>query len=455
MLSSRDKESAYASNWTFENAGDWRKKWPNCSKNSNRISPVNIDLSKLNPCATLCNLAVKYQGFDRTYVSYKNQMPTLTFDPGCVIKFQRNFYFLKKMTIHVPSLHSVNGERMDMEILLYHQRNRISFEDGGVIISIMCKKGYDYGDANEFLNEIINQIPVKETPVEEEIPTSSDWNPEKLFPENKSFFYYNGGLPYPPCSQNWTYIIFEEVVPISQNIIETIKYAIGEPNKNVRPIQPLPDSVKIMYNNQADFDTYKFDDTETKPQIREVTQELMILEKEKNKLKGTLNRNLIYFKGLVIGIVFFMFIYLAIKIAKYIVHNDILNNFLLAQVGKKQIRNANKAMAEGGMSPDMMGSPGMSPDMMGSPGMTPDMMGTPGMTPDMMGAPGMTPVGGLPPGMANVGGLPPGMANVGGLPPGVGGLPPGMGNVGGLPPSMGNVGGLPPGQGGLPPGLVR
>ena len=99
--------------------------------------------------------------------------------------------------------------------------------DGGVILSILLKKGEDYGSANEFMNEFINRMPSNEMPIEKDIDVSSEWSPEQLFPTSKSFFYYEGALPYPPCDPKWTFIIFEEIVPISHNIIDTVKYIIG------------------------------------------------------------------------------------------------------------------------------------------------------------------------------------------------------------------------------------
>ena len=75
-----------------------------------------------------------------------------------------------------------------------------------------------------------------------------------------------------------------------------------------------------------------------------------------------------------------MMIFLAIKAAKFIVANDYLNQFMLGQLQKKQVRNQEKAMQEQmeqaeaqGMAPPGMIGPDMAA-MMGGQEMTPEMM---------------------------------------------------------------------------------
>ena len=53
---------------------------------------------------------------------------------------------------------------------------------------------------------------------------------------------------------NWTFIIFEEILPVAQNIIDTVKYIIGPGNKNIRPIQKTPNNTTIFYNSNSYFD---------------------------------------------------------------------------------------------------------------------------------------------------------------------------------------------------------
>ena len=340
--------------WAFDRDQEWPKRYPLCNKKSTRVSPLNIDISNIADCSSLCRLSINYQPTTCS-ISMINNIPTVTFSPNCVIKFKDNFYFLRKMTLHYTSMHTINDSYADLEILLYHNTNPINDSDGGVILSILLKKGSnDYGSANEFMNEFINQMPSNDMPIEQDVDVSSTWSPEQLFPTSKSFFYYDGALPYPPCTPKWTFIIFEEVIPISISIIDTIKYMLGPGNKNIRPIQRTPKNTTIFYNANTNFDGLQ--DMSNSDILPQATLPIV------NALGSTswLKRNIFYIKGIIITVVLILMIYIAIKCAKIIVSHDLLNSFIIKQLQKKQksdYNTAQKKMAEqqaadyGGVAP--------------------------------------------------------------------------------------------------------
>ena len=335
MLKQSNASSVYKSNWSFDRYNEWKSKYPQCGKSAKTVAPINIDTNNISPCRALCKFATKYAP-SGCNVTIKNNMPIVIFDPTCIIKFRSEFFYLRKMSIHYPSMHNINGETYDMEVLLYHNRNKKSDEDGGVIISILFKKGDDFGSVNEFFNEFINQMPSNETndANEIEVPVSDTWTPDKLLPEAKSFFWYEGALPFPPCSNNWNIIVFEEIQSISQNIIDTVRYVIGTENTNTRGIQKKPPTVTVFYNN--DTEELSQDDiniNNIRPQTAEIITEL------DNSRKNTfIQRNYLYIKGFLLGLIVLLMVYLAIKIAKYIVANDLLNIFIVEQVIKRNKR---------------------------------------------------------------------------------------------------------------------
>jgi hypothetical protein len=190
------------------------------------------------------------------------------------------------------------------------------------------------------MNEFINQMPANDMPVEQDVDVSSSWSPEQLFPTSKSFFYYDGALPYPPCTPNWTFIIFEEVLPIALSIIDTVQYMIGPGNKNIRPVQRKPKGITIFYNANTYFDTSQdMSNSDTLPQTT-----LPIV----NALGSTswLKRNIFYIKGILITVVLILMIYVAIKCAKIIVTHDLLNSFILKQLKKKQQQDYDKSQKQ-------------------------------------------------------------------------------------------------------------
>jgi carbonic anhydrase len=334
--------------WSFDRNSAWVNRYPTCSNKTSRVAPLNVDTNNVSPCHALCRLNIKYEP-TTCNVSMINNIPTVTFSPTCILKFKNEFFFLRKMTLHRHSMHTVNESYYDMEILLYHNRNPISDADGGVILSILLKKGADYGGVNEFLNEFINQMPANSSPVEQEIQVSSDWNPMQLLPDSKSFFYYDGALPFPPCSPNWAIIIFEEAVGVAQNIIDTMGYLLSgdpsNPNPNVRPIQRTPKDVVIFYNPNS-----KFDSSQDMSEAESATTALPTLPTTPSVSGLTwLKRYIYYIKGIVITIILVLMMYIAIKFASIIVKDDILNSFIIRQLKKRenrQIESSKAAMAE-------------------------------------------------------------------------------------------------------------
>ena len=326
--------------WAFDRSPEWPKRYPLCNKKSARVSPLNIDISRVADCSSLCRLSMNYQPTTCS-ISMINNIPTVTFSPNCFLKFKDQFYFLRKMTLHHTSMHTINDSYADLEILLYHNTNPISDVDGGVILSILLKKGSnDYGPANEFMNEFINQMPANDMPIEQDVDVSSTWSPEQLFPASKSFFYYDGALPYPPCTPNWTFIIFEEVIPIAESIIDTIQYIIGPGNKNIRPVQRTPKEITMFYNANTYFDTSQ--DMSNSDIIPEPTLPVVSALGSTSWLK----RNIFYIKGIIITIVLILMIYVAIKCAKIIVTHDLLNSFIIRQLKKKQQQDYNKSQKQ-------------------------------------------------------------------------------------------------------------
>ena len=101
-------------NWSFSNNYDWTRKFPTCGGDFQ--SPINIDTSKLMDIGNLRELTVGFKS-SKCFVMTKNNTPTLKYDPGSNIKFGSKIYELSKITLHSPSMHTINGEYYDMECI--------------------------------------------------------------------------------------------------------------------------------------------------------------------------------------------------------------------------------------------------------------------------------------------------------------------------------------------------
>ena len=300
-------------------------KYPKC--NGNRQSPINIDTSTFdnfkNRCDVKCKLAVSYQPSDCHITNEKN-IPTIYFNGDSYISFDghtmeegndykfggdKNIFNLKKATLHTPSMHTINSENYDLEIMLYHYSITSSKEQSynkkkndndndndddnkdsnwedeknGIIISLFYKLGHDKGKPNEFFSQFMNRIPSRQTKKELRIPVNEDWGPRLLLPKNKGFFTYAGSLPKPPCNENWYYIVFEETGIIGKTLFEAFKMIFAR--KTNRITQKL-NGRTISYNNSSKFDK------ENLLMINEINEKMKDLKLKKRELVNELDMDI-------------------------------------------------------------------------------------------------------------------------------------------------------------------
>ncbi len=335
--------STLANNWAYQNYMRWGNTFPKCNGISQ--TPINIDDSKVRECNETCNLTARYVN-SKCFIANNNKTPIIRVSSGNYIKFRDVLYELNRITLHTPSMHTLNGDLYDLEICMYHCRNASDCNtSGGVAFSILFQRGSAESTANYFLSQFINKIPAEETTQEIDVKVSVDWNPELLLPPTKSFYYYKGSLPHPPCTENWTWIIFEDIQTIDETTIEILENSFKD---NTRPTQPLGDR-SIYYNGNTDFyDKHEYQKQKIVAEIKELVKISNNLKKNKSQpndlsqynVESTKkdislynnqsnyvseNKNLI--KSFLISMVMIAMIMIAYKFAKYIIFSGRLTKF--------------------------------------------------------------------------------------------------------------------------------
>jgi hypothetical protein len=251
-----------------------------------------------------------------------------------------------------------------MEVVLYHKlsgslnRDSENWTPGGTAISIMFQKGIDYGPQNNFFNSFIHQIPIDKENVAKQfdIKVGDEWGPEMIIPQIKTYYYYQGSLPFPPAEEGWKWIVFEEIQQISGNIVEALKVAF---NNNTRPIQPLNGRV-AAYNANVDFDfdkalERKSSEAEANKKANEKANaahgttsndddtvssadRMKVVNMEKARTAEWYKSRKMYIKGLLICGVFLLIIYAALRFVKYIIKHDVLNKIMVEQALKAKFK---------------------------------------------------------------------------------------------------------------------
>jgi carbonic anhydrase len=232
--------------WSFADSFTWGNSFPQCSAKNQ--SPINIDTENIQHCQSLCDFKTLYKP-STCFVNYKNNLVRLKIKPGSYIEYQNILYELKEITIHTPTLHSFDNFKYDLEICLIHsissdnETTTTADSPNGIILCRLFEAGPHYGPAETFINQVINEIPKEDIDYDKEIEVSETWGPNMLVPENKSFYMYDGSLPFPPCDTNYKVIVYEDIGNIGRTNLDIFKLNIGE---NVRNPQDIGDRT-IMY----------------------------------------------------------------------------------------------------------------------------------------------------------------------------------------------------------------
>ena len=221
--------------WSFQESYIWSNSHPKCA--ADKQSPINIDTELVQECKTMCSFDIQYKS-SSCFIKNTNNLISISVTPGSYFIYDNTPFELSEITIHVPSIHTLDGAKSEVEICLIHKlSNTANSPLNGIVLSRMFDKGPEYGKTETFINQIINNIPAENVKFEQQINVSPSWGANMIIPEgNKSYFTYDGSLHYPPCTDNIKWFIYEDIGTIGVTNIETLKNFIGN---NARPIQRL------------------------------------------------------------------------------------------------------------------------------------------------------------------------------------------------------------------------
>lgn len=224
----------HSENWAYEESFLWGNIYPQC--NSLKQSPVNIDTSDIKECRTLCQMKHKYKE-SKCFLTHKNKTISIKYGPGSYTEYKGTLYELTEISIHTPSLHSIDNQKFDLEICLVHKLTDNSNEGSGVMICCMFESNTGhFGKPDQFISQIINHIPIDPINYDKEIMVSNDWSAAWIPPENSGYFSYEGSLPYPPCQEGYTVFVYEKIGTIGSTHIDIFKRYIDNNTRSVRQL---------------------------------------------------------------------------------------------------------------------------------------------------------------------------------------------------------------------------
>mmetsp|Transcript_38157 Transcript_38157/g.75675 ORF Transcript_38157/g.75675 Transcript_38157/m.75675 type:complete len:514 (+) Transcript_38157:73-1614(+) len=130
------------------------------------------------------------------------------YDKTTTVTFAGVVFALQDVHFTSPSENRIEGDGFDMEAQHVHE----SADGKLLIISVMLRVGLV--PDNPYLAQFWNDFPPYKHagPAVTKIITSPFYG---AFPEDRSFFVFKGSLTYPPCTNETTWVVFQEPVPIS------------------------------------------------------------------------------------------------------------------------------------------------------------------------------------------------------------------------------------------------
>jgi carbonic anhydrase len=149
----------------------------------------------------------------------------LNFASGATLRLGDRSYGLTQFHFHHPSEHLVDGKRFAMEAHFVHAADSAGLAVLGVFIVP--------GKTNAVFNKIVSTMPEEEGP-----PVAADpaIDPNRLLPEQRTFYHYEGSLTTPPCSQTVDWLVLTQ--PIEAAEADIAHFAKLYP-MNARPVQKL------------------------------------------------------------------------------------------------------------------------------------------------------------------------------------------------------------------------
>jgi carbonic anhydrase len=226
---------AYAGDihWGYIGAGDPEKwgdldaKYATC-KTGKYQSPINI--------VTAAPTVVENLAFNDRATPLKmiNNGHTIQVNIGTesTIQVYGKAYTLLQLHFHSPSEHTMNGKQYAMEIHLVHKNDEGQLAVVGVLMQP--------GKPHPLLQTLIAQFPTDVN--QEKVVQNVRVNPKDFFPRKTQYYYYNGSLTTPPCSEGVAWFVMKTPIEVSA---EQVSQCTAVMHQNARPVQPLHDRVVL------------------------------------------------------------------------------------------------------------------------------------------------------------------------------------------------------------------
>lgn len=132
-------------------------------------------------------------------------------------------YELQQFHFHRPSEERVNGRAFDMVVHMVHR----NIDGQLAVVAIFLEKGSEH----PLIQTLWNNMPLERNM---DVTPEVAIDPNKLLPENRSYWTYMGSLTTPPCTENVLWMVLKQPVQVTTEQIAIFSHLY---QNNARPVQ--------------------------------------------------------------------------------------------------------------------------------------------------------------------------------------------------------------------------
>lgn len=131
---------------------------------------------------------------------------------------------LLQFHFHRPSEERVNGRAYDMVVHLVHK----NAEGRLAVVAVLLEKGSEH----PLIQTLWNNLPLEQ---DMEVAPEEAIDPNKLLPDDRTYWTYMGSLTTPPCTEGVVWMVLKQPVQVA---LEQVAIFSRVYRNNARPLQP-------------------------------------------------------------------------------------------------------------------------------------------------------------------------------------------------------------------------
>ncbi len=149
----------------------------------------------------------------------------VNYAPGSTLTIAGQTYELKQFHFHSPSENTIDGKSFPLEGHFVNVD-----KDGNIaVVAVM----YELGAANAELEKVWAKMPA----TIDEKAALEPVNANALLPQTHDYYYFNGSLTTPPCTEGVRWVVMKTYGTVSQDQVDRFTTIMQHPNN--RPVQPV------------------------------------------------------------------------------------------------------------------------------------------------------------------------------------------------------------------------